>query len=171
MFKPIFAMLVLGGAIGLMLPNSHEAASSDKPTVATPKKDAVATFASDSGEPAHETVLERQSSGHFYTDALVNGQAVHFIVDTGASTVALTEEDARRVGIPFSPSEFEYVGQGAGGPVRGKIIYLDQIDVDGKVVTHVRGAILQGGDMSLLGQSYLSRISGVQMNGDSMVLR
>ena len=170
MFKPIFAMLVLGAAIGLMLPNGHEAPSADKPAVATPKSDPVAAFASDSGQPARETVLERQSNGHFYTDALVNGQAVHFLIDTGASDVALTEEDARHAGISFSPSEFEVVAQGAAGPVRGKVIYLDQVDVDGKVVTHVRGIIMEGGGTSLLGQSFLSRISGVQMNGDTMVL-
>jgi aspartyl protease family protein len=170
MFKPIAAMLVLGTAIGLMLPSGKEDAPAAVPESASKQK-AADTFASSATEQPRETLLERKSNGHFYADALVNGQPVHFIVDTGATTVALTEADARRIGNQFSPSEFEIVGQGAGGFVRGKTITLDEIDVDGKVVTRVRGAILQGGNMSLLGQSYLSRISGVQMNGDSMILK
>ena len=63
------------------------------------------------------------------------------------------------------------VGTGASGPVRGKLVELEKIDLDGKEVRNVRGAVLEGLDISLLGQSYLSRIGGVQMSGDQMVLR
>ena len=55
--------------------------------------------------------------------------------------------------------------------MRGKLIELEKIDLDGKEVRKVRGAVLEGLDISLLGQSYLSRIGSVQMSGDEMVLR
>ena len=101
----------------------------------------------------------------------MNGELVRFLVDTGASGVALTVEDAQRIGIPVNPAEFEYIGEGASGPIRGKPIMLHEVDVDGKKVTDVRGAILEGSELSLLGQSYLSRMGEVQMRGDYMVLR
>ena len=99
------------------------------------------------------------------------GELVRFVVDTGASAVALTAEDAERAGIKFSPSEYEYIGEGASGAVRGKLVTIGEIDVDGKKVEDVRGAVLADSKMSLLGQSYLSRMGEVQMSGDYMVLR
>src|SRR5262245_50762121 len=45
------------------------------------------------------TNVPRQTDGHFYVDAEVNGTRIHFLIDTGSTTVALTEDDARRAGI------------------------------------------------------------------------
>jgi len=117
-----------------------------------------------------ETLLKRQDDGHFYADVEVNGQLVHFLIDTGATGVALTEEDARRVGLVFSPGEFEPVGMGAGGPIRGKVVTIDRVSLDGKEARDVHGAILQGATMSLLGQAYLSKLGSVEMSGDYMRL-
>ena len=91
--------------------------------------------------------------------------------NTGASFVALTVKDAERLGIPFSPDEFEIIGEGASGLVRGKLVHLDSVEIDGKRVSNVKAAILEGSRLSLLGQSYLSRMGEVQMRGDYMVLR
>jgi aspartyl protease family protein len=62
--------------------------------------------------------IPRAPNGHFYVHATVNGQLVRFMVDTGASSVALTEEDARRIGESFSKDRYETVGTGASGPGR-----------------------------------------------------
>lgn len=156
MTKAFLLVIVAGVAIGLALP------SGKRPVEA-------AAVAGDG--TTRETLLEREGNGHFYVHAKVNGELVRFLVDTGASGVALTEKDARRVGIDFSPGEFEEVGQGAAGPIRGKLVTIKTVDVEGKKVTNVRGAVLQGSELSLLGQSYLSRIGGVEMRGDYMVLR
>ena len=119
-----------------------------------------------------ETVLEREGNGHFYTHAKVNGrELVHFLVDTGASDVVLTVGDALRLGIPVNPRQFTVVGEGAAGPVRGVNITLDSVDVEGKRVEQVRGVVLEGSSLSLLGQSYLSRMGEVEMSGDYMVLK
>jgi aspartyl protease family protein len=93
------------------------------------------------------------------------------VVDTGASVVALTVEDAERLGIPVDPSEFTIVGEGASGYVRGKDIILKSVEVDGKRVENVRGVVLEGSRLSLLGQAYLSRMGEVEMSGDYMVLK
>jgi aspartyl protease family protein len=122
-------------------------------------------------EPPRKTELTRESNGHFYTYAKVNGELVHFLVDTGATSVALTEEDAARVGIDVSPASFDIIGEGASGAVRGKLVTIDSVEVDGKLVNDVSGAVLEGSRLSLLGQSYLSRMGNVEMSGDYMVLR
>jgi aspartyl protease family protein len=156
--KSLLLMIALGAGIGLLLPSGKPAAPAAS---AAPPANA---------RPA-ETRVERSEGGHFYVDAEVNGQLVHFVVDTGATSVALTVDDARRIGIAFSPDEFSTVGSGASGPVRGKQLTLDRVSLDGKEARAVRGAVLEGLDISLLGQSYLSRLSAVEMRGDSMRLR
>jgi aspartyl protease family protein len=112
-----------------------------------------------------ETVLERSRGGHFYADVEVNGEMVRFVVDTGASAIALSEKDARRVGLRFDRDEYEEVGSGASGPVRGKLVTLDKVSLDGKVATGLSGAILQGSEFSL--QNYLGRFS-IEIRGDTM---
>lgn len=120
----------------------------------------------------HETVLERESNGHFYTHAKINDrELIRFVIDTGASVVVLTVDDARRLGVPINPAEFTVVGEGAGGPVRGKDLMLKSVEVDGKRVENVRAVVLEGSNLSLLGQAYLSRMGEVEMSGDYMVLK
>jgi aspartyl protease family protein len=63
------------------------------------------------------------------------------------------------------------VGSGASGPVRGQQVMIDSVSLDGKEVRTLRGAVLEGLDVSLLGQAYLSRITSVTISGEEMVLR
>ena len=149
----------LGVAISAFMPNGKISGTGHPHRVSTPS------------EPAKETLLERSDSGHFYTYAKVNGELVYFIVDTGADVVALTTDDAQRLGIPVNPANFTVIGEGASGPVRGEAVTIDSIEVDGKLVNDVDGVVLADSSMSLLGQSYLSRMGEVQMRGDYMVLR
>ena len=121
--------------------------------------------------PYKETQLRRKPDGHFYVTADVNGTPTTFLVDTGASTIALTEAAARSAGLQFSSGEFGPVARTANGIARGKRVTLRKVGIEGKDVTEVEAMIVEGAEMSLLGQSYLSRISGVQMNGEHMVLR
>lgn len=161
MLKPLLVIIAIGAGIGLMVPG-------DKPR--PPAKTVAADAAVDDGQP-RDTVLEKRSNGHFYVDATVNGQLVNFVVDTGATVIALTVDDARRIGIPFSESGFTVVAQGASGPVRGQNITVASVSVDGKAVMDLEGAVLEGLGQSLLGQAYLSRISSVRMSGDYMTLK
>jgi len=155
----ILFIIGLGVAVGAFMPNSKLASSGHPHRVSTPS------------EPAKETLLERSDSGHFYTYAKVNGELVHFVVDTGADVVALTTDDAERLGIPVNPANFTVIGEGASGPVRGENVTIDSIEVDGKLVNDVDGVVLADSNMTLLGQSSLSRMGEVQMRGDYMVLR
>ncbi|HEX9931316.1 MAG TPA: TIGR02281 family clan AA aspartic protease [Allosphingosinicella sp.] len=160
MIRQLLTVIVIGSGIGFVLPASE-------PQAAAPAAQAKAP----GGAPPAEVRLERQSNGHFFVHGEVNGQLAHFVVDTGATMVALTVEDAERLGVKFNQAEFEVVGTGASGPVRGQDVVLDRVVVEGREVRDVRGAVLEGLEISLLGQSYLSRIGSIEMSGDTMILR
>ena len=155
MMRLFLFVVAVGVVIGLLLPGSKPA-----PAVAAAP-----------GSP-REVVLTRGSSGHFFTRAHVNGKpGVKFIVDTGASIVALTVDDARKIGVQVDPSKFEIIGEGASGAVRGQKVMLDSVDVDGIRVENVRGVILESSTLSLLGQSYLGSVNQVSIAGDYLSLK
>jgi aspartyl protease family protein len=156
--KAFIFFVAVGIVAGLAWP-SHRAAAPIAP--------AVSSVPAAAAEEPRETVLERSEGGHFYANVEVNGQLVRFLVDTGASGVALTEGDAERIGLDFRRGDYEQVGVGASGPVRGKFVTLDKVSLDGKAAHNVEGAILEGSETSLLGQTYLRRFS-VEMRGDTM---
>lgn len=162
MGKAAFWMLFVAVLVGAMMPDGHHRhlSGADHPTRITT-----------ASEPRKDTELLRSSSGHFYTYAKVNGEVMKFLVDTGADFVALTTEDAERLGIDTNPATFTVIAEGASGPVRGRMVNIDSIEIDGKLVNDVQGAVLEGSNLSLLGQSYLSRMGRVEMSGDYMVLR
>lgn len=117
------------------------------------------------------TVLEREPDGHFYADATVASHRAHFLVDTGASIVALTAADAEAAGLRWSEADIIPIGRGASGTVLGIPVRLDRIELGGFEATNVEAAIIpQGLDVSLLGQSFLSRVEGVRIEGDRMVV-
>ncbi len=121
---------------------------------------------------SNSVVLQREPDGHFYADAVVNGATIRFMVDTGASSVALTQADAQRAGMFYSANDFNQVGRGAGGDIALRPVTFDRIAVGSIEAQGVRGVVIGGdADMSLLGQSFLSTLGGVSIEGDTMVLR
>ena len=118
-----------------------------------------------------EVTLERNSDKHFYADAKVNGQPVRFLVDTGASEIALTEEDARKAGLTVDPSRYELVGEGASGIVRGQYVELKDVQLDGIRLSDAKAVIVQGANISLLGQPFLEDVDEIVIRKDEMILR
>ena len=161
--KLFIGFVTAGLLVGWAMPNkSHTPAAA--PAIPQANADGVSL--------SIDKVLTRAQNGHFYADAQVDGQTVHFLIDTGASGIALTGEDARRLGIVVLPSEVEVVAKGASGDVLGKVITLHHVAVDRKEAWDIEAIVVpEGLDVSLLGQSFLSRIGTVSINGDKMVLR
>lgn len=120
---------------------------------------------------AGTVALPRAADGHFYSDAQVNGSPVRFLVDTGASVVALTGADARAAGLDWSAAEIHEVAQGATGPVAGIRVTLDRIALGGHEARDVDAVIVpEGLPVSLLGQSFLSTVKSVRIEQGRMVL-
>lgn len=155
MRTPFIIAVLIGAFLGLIWPNGDRQAAAP---------------AARSAEGPRKTVLERSGS-HFFVTAKVNGEPVHFIVDTGADITALTAEDAKRAHIGFDPSSFKPIVRTASGAGNGQEVHIDSIDLDGKVRDDVGGIVLDGLEVSLLGQNFLRRLDGVELSGDKMILR
>lgn len=118
------------------------------------------------------TTLRRSPDGHFYADAHVNGATIRFLVDSGASAVVLTRTDAQKAGIAAGPGDFTATATGAGGAVKLKPVTFDRIAVGPISADRVAGAVAEDGlEISLLGQTFLSRISHLEIADDEMRLR
>jgi aspartyl protease family protein len=139
--------------------------SPDKPS-ARPRV-AVATTPSVSGV-ANQSIT-RSFDGHFYVTAQVNGVPIRFLIDTGASMVALSAEDADRANVSLDGRVA--VARTAGGDVEMTETRIDSIAVGGLTARAVRGAVVDQLDHSLLGQSFLSQLQSVEISGDTMTLR
>lgn len=123
-------------------------------------------------ETAPGTVtLTSTRNGHYLADALVNGTHVRFLVDTGATDVALTADDARRLG--FNPDRMSFTApyQTANGIAFAARITLDQISIGSIMVENVRASVMpQGLDQSLLGMSFLGELKSMQVSDGRLVL-
>src|SRR3546814_11005442 len=89
------------------------------------------------------TVLDREADGHFYADATVASYRAHFLVDTGASIVALTAADARAVGLDWSDDDLKPIGRGASGTVYGVPVRLDRMELGDFEAKDVDAAIIR----------------------------
>lgn len=120
---------------------------------------------------AGDHTLHRQSDGHFYASAHVEGVPVRMMVDTGASVIALTGSDAAAIGIQWDDEQVRHIGQGANGAVYGVNTRLDEVEIGGITRRNVSAVVIpQGLGVSLLGQSYLSQIGAVEIADDRMVM-
>ena len=124
-----------------------------------------------SGPAVKNVVLERSADGHFYADAEVNGASVHFLVDTGSTTIALTEADARKAGIAADPAGYSLIGESASGMVRGKEEVIDRIAIGGIEQQGVKAAVIEGATTSLLGAEYLDTMDEIVIRRGEMTLR
>lgn len=119
-----------------------------------------------------EVRLDRAGDSHFYADADVDGANIRMMVDSGASIVALTRRDAEAIGIDVDRLPVAGSARTAGGDVPVRPVMLRSVEVDGIEVRGVAAAVVDT-DMgvSLLGQSYLSKLDAVTIEGDTMTLR
>ena len=118
------------------------------------------------------TVALRAGSGrHFRAVAEVNGQRVQFLIDTGASDVALTRDDARRIGLDPDSLSYTQPYRTANGTSFGAPVRIDSIKIGDILVEGVAGSVARGElGQSLLGLSFLRRLSGFEVRGDEMIL-
>ncbi|SFB78609.1 retropepsin-like aspartic protease family protein [Tropicimonas isoalkanivorans] len=111
------------------------------------------------------------SDGHYHMVLRVNGTPVEFVIDTGASDIVLTREDAERAGIATDDLPFSGVANTANGTVRTARVRLDEVSLGGITDQNVP-AVINGGEMwgSLLGMAYLNRFAEVTFGRGKMIL-
>ena len=122
---------------------------------------------SSAGEGGAMIVLERDRGGHYRVEGEINGQAVTFLVDTGATDVAVSVEAARVLGLEFGPRT---VVMTAAGPVSAWKTRIDRVSAGTLVRENVRATITPGlGGQALLGMSFLRHFS-IRQQDDRLVI-
>jgi aspartyl protease family protein len=116
--------------------------------------------------------IAKDARGHFSTDGRVDGRRIGFMVDTGASVIALTESSAAQVGIRPSRSDYNAPVSTANGVVKAARARLASVDIGGLEVRDVEAMVLPDNVLSenLLGLSYLSRLRRFEYAGGKLVL-
>jgi aspartyl protease family protein len=119
------------------------------------------------------TELKATGGGHFVTSADINGTAIKVLVDTGATVVALSYEDARDVGLRPGNLEFNVPVSTANGVANAARVKLDRIAIDGLQVDDVDGLVLPEGALNgtLLGMSFLSRLDSFRVEDGVLYLK
>jgi aspartyl protease family protein len=113
--------------------------------------------------------LAADGAGHFFAEGAVNGNPMRFVVDTGATLIALPGADAQRLGLDYRKGT-RGITQTANGPVAVYRVRLDRVRIGGIELHAVDGVVIeQGLPVALLGMSFLNRVD-MRRDGDSMTL-
>jgi aspartyl protease family protein len=117
--------------------------------------------------------VARTSAGEFAITAHINGARVHMVVDTGASSVVLTPDDAKAAGLPIALLNYTVSIETANGRARAAPVTLDRVAMGELEERAVEALVVQPGQLrtSLLGMSFLNRLQSWQVSGDRLMLK
>ena len=129
-------------------------------------------FATENHRPG-QVVLEAGDHGHFTAKALVNGRTVPVLIDTGASLVALSHEDAERVGVLVRPGDFTKRVRTANGIANVAPVLLDSISIGDITLYDIEAVVSEPGRLgtTLLGMTFIGRLSRAEMRGGVLILQ
>ena len=128
--------------------------------------------------PGHATTagrtvqVARAASGDFAVTAQINGARVAMVLDTGASSVVLTREDAKAAGLPLEVLAYSVSIDTANGRTQAAPVTLDRVGIGGLVEHSIAALVAQPGQLktSLLGMSFLNRLQSWEVRGDRLLL-
>lgn len=117
--------------------------------------------------------IRSRADGHYWTRALVNRKSsVEFMIDTGASVVALTYKDAQKMGLKPDQLDYRWEIRTAGGITMGASVKIDSIQINQVRVRDVDAMVLRSDlQQSLLGMSFLRELYSYEFRGDRMIIR
>jgi aspartyl protease family protein len=117
--------------------------------------------------------IEAERNGHFNIEADINGRSIPVMIDTGATMVVLSYEDAERAGLLLSDKDFTRSVSTANGVARVAPVTLDRVSIGNITVRDVPAAVAESGRLgtSLLGMTFLSRLSRFDMRSGRLVLQ
>jgi len=127
------------------------------------------TYSSGAGSGAQSVTLAAGAGGHFMAQGQINGGAILFLVDTGATAIAIPASDAERLRIDYRKGR-RSTTQTAGGPAPVWVVTLDSVRVGGIEVQNVEAIVIeQGLTVALLGNTFLNRME-MRREGQTMTL-
>jgi aspartyl protease family protein len=116
--------------------------------------------------------VARAASGDFAVTAQINGARISMVLDTGASSVVLTREDAKAAGLPLEVLAYTVSIDTANGRTQAAPVTLDRVGIGGLVEHSIAALVAQPGQLkvSLLGMSFLNRLQSWEVRGDRLLL-
>ncbi len=117
--------------------------------------------------------IRKTGDGHFIAKAQVNGKVIRMIVDTGASTVVLRPEDARKAGIQVGTLDYSVPVETANGRAFAARVRLDRVSLGELTLEKVEALVTRPGALqqSLLGMSFLSRLRSYEFSGNKLLMK
>ena len=116
--------------------------------------------------------LAADDRGHFVADFKINGMFIKGLVDTGATSVAIPMDEARKIGINPGPADYTARIQTANGETRGAVVRLAELRLDAIVVRDVEAVVVEKGlGVTLVGMSFIRKLQSSEMRGNMLVLR
>jgi aspartyl protease family protein len=114
----------------------------------------------------------RGQNGEFAVHAKINGVATPMVVDTGATSVVLSYETAKAIGLPLELLEYDVDVETAGGHTKAARLTLDRLAIGHLVERSVPALVVPHGQMktNLLGMSFLDRLESWEVRADRLVL-
>ncbi len=163
--------LAIWGVLGLLFYavfgdrlSPHSAATGTAAPAAT------AGSAPASGAVPNSLVYRANGQGHVVLDGVVNGAPVRFLVDTGATMVVLTKRDAAAAGLTQSDLVFSLRTSTANGVARAAPVTLREVRLGQLSIDEVPAAVAENLGISLLGQSFLTRLDSYEMHDGVLTL-
>ncbi|MEH6632053.1 MAG: TIGR02281 family clan AA aspartic protease [Halopseudomonas aestusnigri] len=119
-----------------------------------------------------DIIFSKANDGHFYIEGFADNQRTRFLVDTGASSIVLSPDDAKRLGFDFNNLRFTQIFETANGTGRGAKSQLNSLIVGEREFRDIRVSINQAPmSTSLLGMSFLEQFKSFEFRGDQLILR
>jgi len=171
----IAAALIAGAVAFFVVPKVNQLpdqaaknAQTAPPTLAT----ATTTPLDDDVPFDNASIIKKRDDGHYWALADVDGFPINFMVDTGASIVALTYKDAQRLRLDPETLDYKWKISTAGGETFGASVLLDSVRIGQVEVENVEAMVLREGlTQSLLGMSFLGELYSYEFKKKSLIIR
>jgi len=170
--RSVISFAAFAIAASLIVPK-YAAQMQAKPAASTAMAARSEQHAAKSSSDSHSVVIPPGPNGHFEVAGDVDGRQMNFMVDTGASVIALTARDAAKLGIHPGASEYRAMVRTANGIVRAAPVTLDRVEIEDIVEYNVSALVLPDGALSdnLLGLTFLSKLRKFEYSEGRLVLQ
>ena len=167
----LFIAAVIAGG-GVLMAQMADRMSPASAHTNAPRQDVTVGTAAAAPASGRSVSIPRDARGHFQTDARIDGQRIDFMVDTGASVVALNETSAARFGLRPSRGEYNATVTTANGTIKAARAHIAMMDVGGLIVRDVEAMVLPDEALSenLLGLSFLSKLKRFEYANGRLVM-
>lgn len=170
--RNLFFVMLTAIAIAMVIAFGVAPSLQERADAPAPMTVAVATPEPAPSAGSRAAFIDREDDGHFWARADVSGTQVKFMVDTGASIVALTYFDAQRLGLKPEELDFDSEIRTAGGVTYGAPVTLESIRVGKVKIENVNAVILRTElEQSLLGMTFLGELHSYEVRQGQMIIR